>query len=71
MLPWPDQQLLLALCCLFDDQVCTPQCLRRFPDNELAAGWADIDDDGHSIVRRADSLGRVPSLVRNGALVMI
>lgn len=41
------------------------------PDNDLAAWGADIDDDGHDIVRRTDVHGHVPCLARNGASVML
>lgn len=40
------------------------------PDHELAAWCADIDDDCHGIIWRADSIRHVPWLRGNSASVM-
>lgn len=60
MLPWPDQQLRLAFCYPLIDYADAPRCLDIFPNDELAAWRANIDEDGHGIARRADDLRRIP-----------
>lgn len=71
MLPWPDQQLLLALCYPFMDYGNAPRYQRIFPDDDFAAWRANIDDDGHSIARGTDGFGCIPCLAGNGALVKL